>query len=69
MTQDEAKTKACFNVTPRRVWNWKRFEFVTEFRGCIGPRCMAWRWLPKASGYCGLAGAPDWDASEVELPQ
>jgi hypothetical protein len=31
---------------------------------CIGPRCMAWRWVKgseKASvgrGYCGLAGRP-----------
>jgi hypothetical protein len=35
---------------------------------CVGPQCMAWRWLrtmgerdnmkPATRGYCGLAGAP-----------
>lgn len=36
---------------------------------CVGPRCMAWRWVratiptPNINmrGYCGLAGEP-WDA-------
>lgn len=69
MTEEEAKTKACPRGLKRHVWNWKRFRFVTEHGGCLASRCMAWRWLPQATGYCGLAGAPDWDQSEAELPQ
>jgi len=59
-------------------WNWcphlkvngtDRHNYVFAFdkftnAGCIGSRCMAWRWLhdnETASvrrGYCGLAGRP-----------
>jgi hypothetical protein len=49
MTVDEARKKVC----P-----------MTFFEGgCIGPKCMAWRWFDrwfdteiKTDGYCGLAG-------------
>lgn len=38
---------------------------ASSFVNCLGPRCMAWRWLggyqdkPDAKGYCGEAGKPE----------
>ena len=49
---------------PERLGNGVRMALVHG--PCIGPRCMAWRWVPGTEGgrdeprpgYCGLAGMP-----------
>jgi len=62
MTEDEAKTKVCWQSQAGKV----------SFN-CQGSACMAWRWISKAGtsedgtanyytgkwkGYCGAAGKP-----------
>jgi len=65
MTEDEAKTKACFKAA-----TFGGSQQLADGPGpnCIGSACMAWRWTmdPREaeaawestapSGYCGLAG-------------
>lgn len=67
MTEDEAKTKACF-----RAATFGASQQLADGPGprCIGSACMAWRWMDAAKGYdsaairneqggyCGLAGGP-----------
>jgi hypothetical protein len=57
VTEEEAKDRWC----PLR-----RPEPASQLKGCIGSKCMWWRWLAPpvmrgnpATGYCGAAGKPD----------
>lgn len=68
MTPEEAKTKWCpmvrmgsggGNTANNR---WEDGEILHAMH-CIGPDCMAWRWIPgmqeagfKPGGYCGAFG-------------
>lgn len=63
MTEEEAKSKWCpftrvdsIHIAPNRVPYGNQFA---DGSYCVGPKCMAWRWLTVGSdGYCGLAGKP-----------
>jgi hypothetical protein len=55
MTEDEAKTKACFQAA-----TFGGSQQLNAGAGpfCIGSACMAWRAIYKDRGFCGLAGQP-----------
>lgn len=72
VTEEEAKTKWCPHVRVRHssqaVINRTPDPMPEADFGCIGSRCMSWRWLfdgfVLTRGYCGLAGpffTPDGD--------
>ena len=60
LTEDEAKEKQCpvFEIAFNIGVEANREEVAT----CSGSRCIMWRWKPdgdKNTGFCGLAGTPD----------
>jgi hypothetical protein len=71
MTEEEAKTKWCpygadvqQSVALDGYGNPVTGYVKHSTARCIGPQCMAWRWVEKMEpivttyGYCGLAGKP-----------
>jgi len=67
MTEEGARTKWCpfvrftFNSREGYMMSNREYKQRTEPLGqCIGPDCMAWRWMKNrpdtGTGRCGLAG-------------